>query len=93
MYLHLLERLMEIADADERYELRIVTQYEEIKNQIGIFRQEGRRAACVWSPESEKRSLIFYSVRAFRIRGTGRTCFRGQNAGLRLFCGGPAVAC
>ena len=30
MYLHLLERLMEIADADERYELRIVTQYEVI---------------------------------------------------------------
>ena len=62
MYLHLLERLMEIADADERYELRIVTQYEEIKNQIGIFRQEGRRAACVWSSESEKG--VSYSIRS-----------------------------
>ena len=66
MYLHLLERLMEIADADERYELRIVTQYEEIKNQIGIFRQEGRRAACVWSPESEKG--VSYSIRSGLFR-------------------------
>ena len=41
-------------------------------------------------PGERKRSLIFYPVRAFRIRDTGRACFRGQNAGLRLFCGGPA---
>ena len=62
MYLHLLERLMEIADADDRYELLAVTRYEEIQKQISTFLQEGRRIACVWSPESEKG--VSYSIRS-----------------------------
>ena len=62
MYLHLLERLMEIADADKRYELLVVTQYQEIRETVDNFRKEGRRVFCVWSPESRKG--VSFSIRA-----------------------------
>lgn len=62
MYLHLLERLMEIADGDQAYELLVVTQYREIKETIENFQKKGHRLLCAWSPESKKG--ISFSIRA-----------------------------
>lgn len=66
MYLHLLERLMEITDRDDQYELLVVTRYREIRETVEAFRQKGHRISCVWSPESE--TGISCSIKAALLR-------------------------
>ncbi len=68
MYLHLLERLMEIADADKRYELLVVTQYQEIRETVDNFRKEGPQSFLRLVAGKPKRGFFFNSGCPFAYR-------------------------
>lgn len=62
MYLHLLERLLNICERHTEWEVLVVTQYREIYREVLTLKERARPIRPVWSPDSVKGAS--YSVKA-----------------------------